>query len=60
MTNLVPTVAPSEVDGSITPIFTEDNKEFVMEYLGMCQSRQVVIVVCLHVPHTKQVFARKS
>lgn len=28
--------APLEVDDSIAPIFTKDNKEVVMEHLRMC------------------------
>lgn len=52
--------APLEVDESIAPIFIEDNKEVIMEYLCLCQSCQVVAPMCLPLPHAEQVLAKKK
>lgn len=49
---------PLEVD-EFAPIYAEDNKEFALEYLCMCQTSHIVALVCLPLPHVEQVFAKK-
>lgn len=48
-----------EVDDFVAPIFEEDNKEVVMEYLKMCYWGQATTPIYLHLPLAAQVFKKK-